>query len=133
MNETHRSVRIQVLAVAGHDSRGFLAAVLERMQPQVGHVGGLGMSEDAEHSTRIMEAVRLLVETLRKITRGRILHDQASFETWHRWRVPLAGVGSGGRERRVVARLQGSARKACARARMERATVGRVCVGRGFR
>ena len=42
---------VELLTVAGDDARALLPAVLQRMQPQVGQVRGLGVAEDAEYST----------------------------------------------------------------------------------
>ena len=48
LHQAHRAVGVERLAVAGHDAARLLPAVLERVQPEVGHVGGLGVTEDAE-------------------------------------------------------------------------------------
>ena len=44
-------------AVGGGDAGALLAAVLERVEAEVGEVGGLGMSEDAEDAALVFEFV----------------------------------------------------------------------------
>jgi hypothetical protein len=48
LHEAHRAVRVERLAVGRDDAARLLPAVLERVQTEVGHVGRLGMTEDAE-------------------------------------------------------------------------------------
>ena len=53
----HGLVQVQVVAVAGDDSGGFLAAMLQRVQTEIGEIGGFGMPEDAEHATLVVEMI----------------------------------------------------------------------------
>ena len=43
-----------LLAIRRGDARAFLTAMLQRVQPQVGHVGRFGMTEDAKDSTFLL-------------------------------------------------------------------------------
>ena len=45
-------------SVRGRDAGALLAAMLQRVQPQVRHVGGFGMSEDAEDTTLVFEFIQ---------------------------------------------------------------------------
>ena len=46
----HPPVLVKLSAVAGDQPRAFLAAVLQRVQTEVGQVGCLGVPEDTEDS-----------------------------------------------------------------------------------
>jgi hypothetical protein len=48
------------IAVGSGDARALLAAVLQRVESEVGHVGGFGMPEDAEHAAFVLEGVEFL-------------------------------------------------------------------------
>ena len=48
---------IEIGAIAGNDAGGFLAAMLERIEAEVGEVGGFGMAEDAEDATFVVEVI----------------------------------------------------------------------------
>jgi hypothetical protein len=54
---THGAVDVEIVAVARDDAGGFLAAMLERVETEVGEVGGFGMSEDAEDTTFVVEVI----------------------------------------------------------------------------
>ncbi len=58
-DETHPAMRDQRLAVGRDDSGGFLSAMLQRIHPQVGEIGGLGMAEDAEDAAFLVEGVEV--------------------------------------------------------------------------
>ena len=45
-------------AVGGGDARALLTAMLQRVQAEVGHVGGFGMTEDAEDAALVFELVQ---------------------------------------------------------------------------
>ncbi len=62
--QTHTTVGMQVLTVAGDDTAAFLAAMLQRVKPEVGQVGGLRMAEDAEDSAFILKLVEHKVSFL---------------------------------------------------------------------
>ena len=53
----HAAVVVNLAAVAGGDAGAFLAAVLERVQAEVGDVGGLGMAVDGEDSAFFVQLV----------------------------------------------------------------------------
>jgi len=50
-------VDVEVGAIAGYDAGGFLAAMLEGVEAEVGEVGGFGMAEDAEDTTFVVEVI----------------------------------------------------------------------------
>ena len=50
---------VEPLAVEGDDAGGFLAAVLQRVQPERGDRGRIGMTEDTEHATFFAQPVRI--------------------------------------------------------------------------
>ena len=50
-DQAHGLVQLQLLAVGGGDARRFLAAMLQRVQAEVGELGGLGMAVDGHHAT----------------------------------------------------------------------------------
>ena len=54
MKET---VHEELLAVGADDAAGLLAAVLKRVQAEVGEVGGLGRAEDAEYTALVVEVI----------------------------------------------------------------------------
>ena len=53
----HGAVKLEFGAVARDDAGGFLAAVLESVEPKVHEVRGFGMAEDAEDATVVVEVV----------------------------------------------------------------------------
>src|ERR1700760_3505404 len=53
----HRFVDVKLRAVTRYDSGGFLAAMLQRVEAQVGHLGGFRMIEDAEDAALIVEMI----------------------------------------------------------------------------
>ena len=59
LHEPHRAVRVELLAVGRDDAGRLLPAVLQRVQPEVGHVGGFGVVEDAEDAALVVEVVVL--------------------------------------------------------------------------
>jgi hypothetical protein len=48
---------MELLAIGGRDSRGFLPSVLQRVEAEVGQVGRLGVTVDTEHATFVTEVV----------------------------------------------------------------------------
>ena len=55
----HGAVDVEIVAVAGDDPGGLLAAVLQRVETEIGEVGGFGMAEDAEDTTFVVEVIVL--------------------------------------------------------------------------
>ena len=53
----HGAMQVQFVAVAGNDAGGFLAAMLQRVEAEIGEVGGFGVAEDAEHTTLVVEMI----------------------------------------------------------------------------
>ena len=53
----HRLLDLEVVAVGGGDARRLLAAVLQRVEPEVGDVGGLGVVPDPEEAALVVELV----------------------------------------------------------------------------
>ena len=53
----HRLVHLQPVAVGRRDADALLAAMLERVQAEVGHVGRFGVAEDAEDAALFSELV----------------------------------------------------------------------------
>ena len=53
----HRPVRMEMLAVEGGDARGFLAAVLERVQPERDEACGIVGTPDAENAALLAQLV----------------------------------------------------------------------------
>jgi hypothetical protein len=47
----------EIVAVTRDDAGGFLAAMLKRVETEVGKVGGFGMAEDAEDTTFVVEMI----------------------------------------------------------------------------
>src|SRR5581483_9358747 len=52
---------VEAAAVEGDDAGGFLAAMLQGVQPERGDGGGLGVAENAEHAALFTERVSLEV------------------------------------------------------------------------
>ena len=53
-------------AVAGGDARAFLAAMLQRIEPEIGQVGRFRMAVDGEHAALLVQFIEgeaLLVRT----------------------------------------------------------------------
>ena len=57
-DQAHLPVRDQAFAVGGNDAARFLTAVLERVEPQVDHVGRLGMAVDPHHCALVVKFIR---------------------------------------------------------------------------
>jgi hypothetical protein len=72
-DEAHRAVDEVLLAVRGRDARALLAAVLERVEPEVGEVRRFGVSVDAEDAALVVEAVRFAFG--REPLRGGVAHQ----------------------------------------------------------
>jgi len=53
----HGAVDVEVVAIAGDDAGGFLAAMLQCVETEVGEVGGFGMAEDTEDTTLVVEMI----------------------------------------------------------------------------
>src|SRR6185436_5224241 len=53
----HRAGRAHALPVGGDDAGAFLAAVLQRVQAEVGEVGRFGVAEDAEDAAFVLELI----------------------------------------------------------------------------
>jgi hypothetical protein len=56
-DEAHPALRMEVFTIKADDAGCFLSAVLERMQAQRRQRCGVGMVEDAEHTTFFVEPV----------------------------------------------------------------------------
>ena len=54
---SHGLLGVEVHAVRGRDPRGFLPPVLEGVEPEIGHVGRLGMVPDPEQPALVVELV----------------------------------------------------------------------------
>jgi hypothetical protein len=50
-------MEVELRAVTRNDAGGFLAAMLKRVEAEIGEVGGFGMTEDAEDTTFIVEMI----------------------------------------------------------------------------
>lgn len=50
-HEAGAAVRVELAAIAAHDSRAFLAAVLQSVQAQVGQLGGLRVTKHSHNAT----------------------------------------------------------------------------------
>ena len=48
-------------SVEGYDARGFLAAVLQSVQPERGDRGGLGVAENAEHAAFLAQRIAIKI------------------------------------------------------------------------
>ena len=57
LDQAHRPMRVELLAVGGDDSRGFLPSVLEGVKAEVRDVCRFGVVEDAEHSAFVVKVV----------------------------------------------------------------------------
>jgi hypothetical protein len=55
VGEAHALLDTQAVAVAGHDPRGLLAAVLQGVEAEIGQPRGLGMAEDPEQAALVVE------------------------------------------------------------------------------
>ena len=53
----HGAVEMELGAVAGDDAGGFLAAMLERVEAEVGELRGFFVAEDAEDATVVVEVI----------------------------------------------------------------------------
>jgi hypothetical protein len=67
-NQAHVTVDEDLLAVAGSDSRRFLSAVLQGIEPEVGEFGGfLAGGPDSEHTAFILRSAVLGVDFVRQL------------------------------------------------------------------
>src|SRR5262245_21169484 len=57
----HGFLAMNLTAAAGRDSRALLSPVLQRVQPQVGHLGAFRITEDGDYPTFL---VKLIEHTL---------------------------------------------------------------------
>ena len=57
-DEAHLAMRDQPPAIRGNDTGGLLAAVLQRVETEVNHVGGFRMSVDSHHRAFVVELIR---------------------------------------------------------------------------
>jgi hypothetical protein len=53
----HAAVAVELTAVVGNDPGGFLAAVLERMQAERSVGGSVGIADDAENPTLLLQVI----------------------------------------------------------------------------
>jgi hypothetical protein len=53
----HRAVEVEFRAVAGDDAGGFLPAMLQGVETEIGEIGSFGMSEDTEYTTLVMKVI----------------------------------------------------------------------------
>jgi hypothetical protein len=53
----HGAVQVEFGAIARNDASGFLAAMLQRIEAEIGEVGGFGMTEDAEDTALVVEVI----------------------------------------------------------------------------
>jgi hypothetical protein len=56
-DQAHAFFHVQLAPIARNDSRGFLSAMLQRVETQIGELRGFGMAENAAHSAVIMKPV----------------------------------------------------------------------------
>ena len=63
-DEAEAALGVEADAVEGDDARGFLAAMLQRMQTERGDGGGVGMVEDAEDAALFAQPVSVGIEAL---------------------------------------------------------------------
>jgi hypothetical protein len=61
-DEPEAAFGMEPAAIEGHDARGLLAAMLERVQPKGGDRGRIGMTEDAEYPAFLTETVGVQVK-----------------------------------------------------------------------
>jgi hypothetical protein len=57
LHVTEAFVHVDIRAIGGGDTGGFLSPMLERVEAQIGHLGGLGMAEYPENSAMIVEMI----------------------------------------------------------------------------
>jgi hypothetical protein len=53
----HRAMEMKLIAIAGDDAGGFLAAMLQRIEAEVREISGFRMAEDTEDTTFVVEMV----------------------------------------------------------------------------
>src|ERR1700678_370954 len=53
----HRFVNVQLRAVRRCNPRGFLTAMLQRVQAQISHLRGFGMCENSEHAAMVVKMI----------------------------------------------------------------------------
>ena len=56
-DEAHAAVHVLLVRGHRHDARALLAAVLKGVEPEIGHVRGLGVAVDAEHAALVVKAI----------------------------------------------------------------------------
>ena len=56
-DKAHGLFDMKMLAVAGHDARRFLSAMLQRIQAKIGEIGGFLMAVYAEDGTFVVKFV----------------------------------------------------------------------------
>jgi hypothetical protein len=61
-DEAEPALGMEAVAIEGDDAGGFLAAMLERMQPKRGDGGGVGVAENAEYAAFLAQAVGIHIE-----------------------------------------------------------------------
>ncbi len=83
LDEAHRAVEVELLAVARDDARRLLAAVLERVQAEVREVRRLGVAVDAEDAALVAEMVVRLV-SLREHRQMTVRNHRRRFSTFSR-------------------------------------------------
>ena len=64
----HRARNAHLLAVGGRDAGALLAAMLQRVEAEIGQVGGFGMAEDAEDAALVFKLIQLLARFARSRT-----------------------------------------------------------------
>jgi hypothetical protein len=57
LHQTHGFVDVDVRAVGGGDAGGFLPAMLEGVEAEIGHLRGFGVVEDSEHAAFVVEVI----------------------------------------------------------------------------
>ena len=57
LDVAHGAVEVEFGTVARNNAGGFLAAMLKRVKPEIGEIGGFGMAEDAEHTTLVVKMI----------------------------------------------------------------------------
>jgi hypothetical protein len=53
----HGAMEIEIGAIARNDASRFLAAMLERVETEIGEIGGFGMAEDAKDAAFVVEVI----------------------------------------------------------------------------
>ena len=66
----HGAMDVELLAVARDDAGGFLAAMLQGVEAEIGEVRGFGVAKDAEDTTLVVEMIVEKVVLLHQIHLG---------------------------------------------------------------